>query len=167
MVARSKSALGISRSVAGSHHKALERLLSEYPLDCSELNRERLALLQAHNETRSSRRGLLIVDDVGVDKDMQGAYTYYDHASGEFKRGFVLVTLSYCDHKVSYPLDIELYLPKKEFPQSYKSRISLAITMIERLPEEFRFGSVVFDSWYANREMQGMARLRASTGWLE
>ena len=51
VVAGSKSALGISKQVVGSHYKALERLLVEYPLDCSELNRERLALLQAHNET--------------------------------------------------------------------------------------------------------------------
>ena len=61
IVARSKSALGISREVIGSHYKALERLLSEYPVDCEELNRERLALLQRHNETRSSKRGVLII----------------------------------------------------------------------------------------------------------
>ncbi len=153
VAARSKSALGISRSVVGSHHKALERLLVEYPVDCWELNRERLTLLQGHNETRSSKRGVLIIDDVGVEKEMRDAYTYYDHASGEFKRGFVIVTLSYCDHKVSYPVDMELYLPRREFPQSYRSKIDLAIAMLERLQGELSFTNVVFDSWYANRRL--------------
>ena len=153
IVAGSKSALGISKQVVGSHYKALERLLTEYPLDRSALNEERLALLQAHNETRSSKRGVLIIDDVGVEKEMRDAYTWYDHASGEFRRGFVLVTLSYCDHKTSYPVDMELYLPKASFPQSYKSKIDIAIELIERHAKELSFTNVVFDSWYANRKM--------------
>jgi hypothetical protein len=46
---------------------------------------------------------VLIVDDIGVAKDMRDAYTYYDHASGEFKWGFIPVTLGIVTTKLPIP----------------------------------------------------------------
>jgi hypothetical protein len=155
----SKSALGISRSIVGSHYKSLERLLTEYPFSCRELNWERLALLEAHNETRSSaRHGVLIVDDTGIEKEMPMAHSYYDHVERCYKRGFVLVTLGYGDRKTSYPVDVEDYVPRHVDPEGFRTKIEVARGLIERNAGRVRYRFVVFDSWYLCNEMHSYIR---------
>ncbi len=154
----SKSALGISRSVVGSHYKSLERLLGEYSFSCDGLNAERLALLDAHNETRSSARGVLIVDDTSVEKEMPEAYKYYDHVDHCYKTGFVLVTLGYADHKTSYPVDVEHYVPQEVDAVNFRTKIEMAKELIKRNQERVRFRFVVYDSWYLCEEMHIFVR---------
>lgn len=159
IVASSKSALGISKSVAGANYKSLERLLTEYPFSCEQMNRERLALAEAHNELRSSaKHGVLILDDTGVEKQMQGAYKYYDHAEQRFKQGFVLVTLAYADHKTSYPVDAQRYAAKQAAPEHFKTKIEIAKQLVQRNSARVKFRFAVFDSWYLCSEMHSFMR---------
>lgn len=159
LAADSKSALGISKGVVGSHYKSLERLLTDYPFSCVALDTDRLLLLESNNETRSSsKHGALIVDDTSIEKQMSYAYKYYDHAKHRFKKGVVLVSLAYADHKTSYPVNVERYVPKDVDPDGFKTKIEIAIELIEDSRHLVRFRFVIFDSWYLCEDMHTYVR---------
>jgi len=108
-------------------------------------NELRILELQRRRRTGTLEEGLIVLDDVVIQKfgkKMEGIAYVWDPIAKKAVLGYNLVVLYYTDGKKRYPLNFAFKLKEND-------RISLATRLMGRLRElRLKAKHVVFDSWY-------------------
>jgi len=118
--------------------------------DWNALNEQRILELQRRGRTRALEEGLIVLDDVMIQKfgkKMEKIAYVWDPVAKKAVLGYNLVVLYYTDRKKSYPLNFAFKLKEND-------RISLAIQLTKRLSGlKVNAKHVVFDCWYFALEL--------------
>jgi hypothetical protein len=161
IASRTKTISGMSSTfLDGLSSVSMNRFMTEYAWDSTEVNTQRLLQLQEHNETRWSKEGFTILDDTLIEKTgkhIPYAGKFYDHAKNRYAWGHNIVSIHYADRKVNYAIDYRLY--KKEnatAEEEFKTKIQFAKQLIQYgisvgNPSE----NYLFDSWYTCKDLIG------------
>lgn len=154
-----KNIEAMSAKIVGQEYQSLHHFLTEAPWDSEELNRRRIAVLQADRRTASRPNGVLIVDDTGVPKKgdaTEGVKWQYIGQLGKTANGQVFVTSHYADTRCHWPVDIAPYVPDTWLPAGkadpkFRTKIDLALELIEQAQKHgVAFRAAVADSWYGS-----------------
>lgn len=109
------------------------------------LNEHRILELQKRNRTRALEDGLIVLDDVVIQKSgemMENIAYVWDPIDKKAVLGYNAVVLLYTDKEKRHPLNFAFKLEEND-------KISLAIHLVERLRElKIKTKHMVFDSWY-------------------
>ncbi|MFQ6077359.1 MAG: transposase, partial [Candidatus Bathyarchaeia archaeon] len=149
-----------SRQVDPVDQSSLNRFLTLYPWDRERVNKRRLELLQAMEETRWHREGVVAIDDTLLPKTgrkMPGAGRLWDHNSGRYIHAQCLVTSHYVDQDKDYPIGYRQYLKRgggEAKRHGFKTKVELAMELVDEcealgIPAE----NYVFDAWFLSREL--------------
>ena len=157
--AHRKNVAVLSGKVVGQDYQSLHHFLTDSPWDDEELNRRRIAALQADRRTASRRDGVLILDDTGVPKkghSTEGVKRQYIGQVGKTANGQVFVTSHYADTRRHWPVDIlpyvpDTWLPKGKEDPAFRTKLILALSLIKKARDHgIAFRAVVVDSWYGS-----------------
>lgn len=155
-----KNVEAISDHTIGQPYQGLHHFLAESPWDAGALNRRRLELLEADPCTRSSPRGVLILDDSGVPKKgeaTEGVKRQYIGEVGKVANGQVFVTSHYADERCHWPVDLSPYVPENwleagKADAAFRTKTELALELADRAREHnIRLRAVVADAWYGSQ----------------
>jgi SRSO17 transposase len=118
-----KALTELAALVPGSARQRLHHFLHDAPWDAAALNRQRLALWQAHPTLAPHADGVLIIDETGDRKRGQGielAANQYLGKLGHIANGVVSVTSQWADGTRQVPLGVRPYWPASRLPQGKK-----------------------------------------------
>lgn len=138
---------------------AMNRFLTEYSWDEEKVNNTRLEFLQSHNETSHKKHGVIVIDDTIIHKtgkSIEGVGWIFDHCENRSVLGQSVVTSHYIDNTVNYPIDYKFYFSKKSDyakQEEFKSKIQLAIELINNAIKNGFEGGFVMDSWFICNEV--------------
>ena len=148
----------ISLYSPAAKYENMQYFLSEAQWDPDELNSHRIHIIESNRTTKSSIRGVAIIDDTGAKKTgfhTEGAQVQYFPTDKSKTRCNIVVTSAYSDHHKRFPVNFRPYIPEKDLffqnnPETpFKSKIQLAIELIQDLiDKKISFSDIVFDSWY-------------------
>jgi SRSO17 transposase len=137
----------------------LQWFLSESRWDEAAVNRRRIGLLRADEQTRPTKQGVLVIDETGDRKD--GQHTahvgrQYLANLGKVDNGVVSVTSLWADERVYYPLDVEPYTPAHWFEAgkadpAFRTKPELALEQ-RSVAAGIAFRAVVADSVYGEHD---------------
>jgi len=152
-----KNVEAISRRTIGQPYQGLHHFLVDSPWDAAELNRRRVELVQADPRTRSSPKGVLILDDSGVPKKgeaTEGVKRQYIGQLGKVANGQVFVTSHYADGRCHWPVGIRPYVPDNwlesgKADPAFQTKLELALELVQEAKQwDLSFRAVVADAWY-------------------
>lgn len=152
-----KNLQAISNCTVGQPYQSLHHFLTDSPWDAAQVNRRRVALLQADPRIRSRTKGVLVVDDSGVPKKggaTEGVKRQYIGQLGKVANGQVFVTSHYADERCHWPVDLLPYVPDNwlkdgKADPAFRTKIDLALELIDRAAAHgLSFRVVVADAWY-------------------
>lgn len=147
-----KTIQGIASHVLpAKYERTLNNFLNDYEWDEDRLNRERIAMLQEHNDTRMAEKGVVAIDDTLTEKtgrQIPGADWFFDHTEGHTVWSQNLVWSLYADRKTAYPLDFRQ--KQKDGP----SKIDLAKELVDQVEGAGTPASTyVYDGWFCCKEL--------------
>lgn len=145
-------------------YEQMQYFISEAKWDESALNQKRIKDLNGCKQTKSSEKGVLIIDDTSNKKSKNCKITdtvarQYSTKDDAVVNCQVSVYSCYADVKKSWPIDFKPYWPEKAYFRTkdpnvvFKSKIELGMQLIEEAMQMIRFRYVVFDNWYLSNEM--------------
>ena len=143
-------------------YRKLQRFLSLSKWNVQELNNARVAVLESNRTTKSTRDGVVAIDDTNCHKKWafktEGARHQYSTTERGTVRGVVGVTSAFCSSRKHYPVNHVPYKPMDDFPQadisSFKSKIDIAVDLVDdAISKGIAFSDFVFDTWYAGRKL--------------
>ena len=149
-----ESVAGVCKDI---NYENLQYFISESPLDIDNVNNCRLAFLNHLRPTKTTREGLLIIDDTSCKKygkHTEGAKMQYSSTDKKVTNCNTVVLSAYCDSVKRYPLGMKAYKPLDEFTSedagNFKSKLELAAQLIDEAYANagLNFSHIVFDSWY-------------------
>ncbi len=141
----------------GINYENLQYFISESSFDINGINHARLSLLNHLRPTKTTKQGLLVIDDTSCKKygkHTEGAKVQYSSTDEKVTNCNTTVLSAYCDNLKRYPLGMQAYKPLDEFSiedaGNFKSKLELALQLIDEAynNKELSFSDVVFDSWY-------------------
>jgi hypothetical protein len=135
----------------------MQYFLSEAKWDHEEINDIRIQILQRNRTTRTSKSGVLAIDDSGCKKwglKTEGAQVQHYGTEGTLTRCNIVVASAFVDKSKRYPINFRPYVPQndsffdKPFTE-FKSKLELAKELIsDALSKNLEFSDIVFDAWY-------------------
>jgi SRSO17 transposase len=102
----------IAHAVPGTSEQRLQEFLTTMPCDADDLNRQRIQKMSAEATLGD---GVLVLDDTGFPKPGNasvGVSRQYSGTLGKVGHGQLAVTGCYRDPQASWPVAVQLYLPK-------------------------------------------------------
>lgn len=116
LVSANKTVEGINRICVFEkrNQSSLNRLLTESPLDLSELDKARFAMMDSVEAMRMKSKGVLSIDDTLLThhgKHFDEIAYLYDSTQECYVWAHNLVTLHYSDDETDYPVSFELWRP--------------------------------------------------------
>ena len=116
MVSENKTVEGINRLFVheNRNQSSLNRLLTVSPIELSQMNQARLAMLDSVPGTRLKPKGVLSVDDTLLTHyghHFEQIAKLYDHSQDCYVWAHNLVTVHYSDEQTDYPALFELWRP--------------------------------------------------------
>lgn len=147
----------ISRLSNNINYQNLQYFISESKFDINDINQARLKLLNHLRPTKTTKKGLLVIDDTSCKKygkHTEGAKWQYSSSDEKITNCNSTVLSGYCDAVKRYPLGMKAYKPLDEFNlenvSNFKSKLELALGLINEAysNKDLNFSHVLFDSWY-------------------
>jgi SRSO17 transposase len=145
-----------------SSYENLQYFISESKCDMTTINDTRLKVLNHLHPTKSTNKGILIIDDTSSNKKCgshtEGAKMQYSSLADGIINCNTVVVSAYADAIKRYPLDLRAYKPLEEFSSQnvgdFKNKLELAQELIDNAynNESLSFSHVVFDSWYFSND---------------
>lgn len=149
----------MANNAVGVIYNRIHHFLTEAQWSRSEVNDQRLQLMDKCSQTRISKGFALIVDDSGHRKSgnfTDGVGRQYIGEIGKTENGIVVVTTHLYDGTKSLPLDLEIYRKASDFEEGkkdpkFKKKPTIAIELIERSRARgYRPSIVLIDGGYGN-----------------
>ena len=147
----------ISLFTPSAKYQNIQYFLSEAKWNHEELNEQRIKMLQGNRTTKTSKKGVLVLDDSGCKKwglKTEGAQIQHYGTEGIQTRCNVVVASAFVDTRKRYPINFRPYVPENDtfFDNhftAFKSKIDLAKELVEdAISKNLSFSDIVFDSWY-------------------
>ena len=147
----------ISSKSSDTSYQNLQYFISDSNWNSEFVNSKRLDLLATNPATRSTKKGVLVIDDSSCKKwgtNTQGAKPQYSSVEDKTINCNVVVTSAYCDNKKRYPINLKPYIPKDDplctsLEVIFQSKLNLAADLIDHaIKHDINFSDIVFDSWY-------------------
>ena len=134
------------------------RFLTEVDWPEDRVEETRIGLILKRVQGISPRKCRLAIDDVLIHHDrskvMEGVSKHYDHCTGTYVTGHVLVNAHLITPVGHFPVAFDLYVPAQEDGESHQTKITMAQALIRRAKAlGVLFETVVFDSWYLCEEL--------------
>ncbi|WP_373538654.1 IS701 family transposase [Chamaesiphon sp.] len=154
-----KNLTQMANNAVGVIYNRIHHFLTEAQWSRSEVNEQRLQLMDKCSQTRISKGFALIVDDSGHRKSgnfTDGVGRQYIGEIGKTDNGIVVVTTHLYDGTKSLPLDLEIYRKASDFEEGkkdpkFKKKPIIAIELIERSRDRgYRPSIVLIDGGYGN-----------------
>jgi len=151
----------ISANTLRSQYENLQYFISESKWDTEQLNNRRIAILQSNRATKTSNKGVLVIDDSGCKKwgcKTEGAIKQHYGTEDIITRCNVVVASAYCDGKKQYPINLRPYRPEQEFflqkdDPCFKSKLDLAKELVQdALDKNILFSDILIDTWYFSND---------------
>lgn len=133
-----------SRFIDKLDQSSLNRFLTEYEWDMERINERRIRLM---GDTFCNK-GIVVFDDTIIHKTgklIPGVMKLYDHTENRYVNGQCIVTSHFVGNE-DYPLDIKQYTKEK-------TKIELAIELIDNHEKRRLGGTYVFDPWYLAKDV--------------
>ena len=153
-----KTTISYMNSVFVDEHdqSAMNRFLTEGEWDERELNDKRFEYLQTFEQTRCKKSGVVALDDTIAHKTgekIEGVSWLFDHCEDKTVLGHSIVSSHYVDKEVNYPIDYRFYFSNKsdyarEHTDEFKTKIQLALELIEDAVKKNAGEGFVMDSWF-------------------
>ena len=154
----------IDEKNVSSRYQNLQYFITESnSWDAKELNNCRIQILQKNRTTKTTKNGVMVIDDTACAKKWSyktdGVRPQYSGSEDAIIRCNVVVCSSYADTVKRYPLHLQPYRPSDEFPDGenntrFKSKIYLARKLIyDALVNGISFSHIVLDTWYFASEL--------------
>jgi len=150
-----KNIMDISSSaLEGRSQSSLNRFLHGTKWSSRALDHVRL-----DSYARGKSGGVLILDDTLIQKSghsMEGAGWLFDHSQGRNIWSHCYVTTLYSDGEDRVPMHLVPYFKKEvcsNTGRTFRTKLELAIDLIDRGLEYVRPKAVVFDSWFGSQEL--------------
>ena len=154
-----KNLTQMANNAVGVIYNRIHHFLTEAQWSRSEVNEQRLQLMDKCSQTRISKGFALIIDDSGHRKSgnfTDGVGRQYIGEIGKTDNGIVVVTTHLYDGTKSLPLDLEIYRKASNFEEGkkdpkFKKKPTIAIELIERSRDRgYRPSIVLIDGGYGN-----------------
>ncbi|MEW6687393.1 MAG: IS701 family transposase [Candidatus Edwardsbacteria bacterium] len=152
----------ITANVIHANYENMQYFISEAKWDEEKLNNCRIQILQSNRPTKSSHKGVLVIDDTGCKKwgyKTEGVkIQHYGTERIETKCNVVVVS-AYADSVKRYPINLKPYKPKEEFlfgkdDFDFKSKHQLAKELIDDArSKNISFSDIVLDNWYFSNDL--------------
>lgn len=156
------------------NYQNLQYFVSESKIDLDKLNTRRVALLQRTRPTKSTRNGVLVIDDTSAKKyttKTEGAKYQHSPAVGTLDICNVDVVSAYCDPIKRYPINQIPYKPEDEFEfgkndPDFLTKIEIAKALVDdAIDKGIQFSDIVFDAWYFCKALTGHIESKQRT-WI-
>lgn len=158
---------GINKLFCGDlacHQSTTNRFLTESPWREEVLIERRVDQLKAHPLLRPGQKGVISLDDVLLEKtgpQIEGVNWLYDPSQHKDILCHCLVSCSYNKLGQSYPLFFEPYFteavcqsaPGRALKLVFRTKIAIAIEMVNTVHKAQIAGVFAFDSWYLTQEL--------------
>ncbi|MEW6041187.1 MAG: IS701 family transposase [Elusimicrobiota bacterium] len=152
----------ITANTIYANYENIQYFISEARWDEQQLNNHRVHILQSNRTTKSSKKGVLVIDDTGCKKwgyKTEGVKVqHYGTERIETKCNVVVVS-AYADPLKRYPINLKPYKPKEEFflgkdDLDFKSKHQFAKELIDdAISKNISFSDIVFDNWYFSNDL--------------
>jgi len=143
-----KTVKQISRaSLEENHHSAISRLLTDASVKQKELECRYLSKLEY---IMRRQKKILVFDDTLAEhngKKIEETQRHFDHSNDEFITGHQFFTALIYTPLLQLPLFPQLYSKNTD------SKIRMANDLINRLQEVIHIDTVLFDSWYSDKDL--------------
>lgn len=129
-----------SRFIDKPDQSSLNRFLTEYEWNMERMNERRIQLMKKRVKCTNS---IVVFDDTIIHKAgklIPGVMKLYDHSESRYVNGQCIVTTHYIGNE-DYPPDIAQYTKEK-------TKIELAIELIDKHEKRQLGNTYVFDPWY-------------------
>lgn len=140
-----------------AHYENIQYFISESKWDSEKLNDCRISILQSNRTTKSSKNGVLVIDDTGCKKwgyKTEGVAVQNYGTEHIQTKCNVVVFSAFADSKKHYPINLRPYKPKGDFMLGnddfeFKSKLQLAKELIDdAISKNIYFSDIIFDNWY-------------------
>lgn len=149
----------IDEKNVSSRYQNLQYFITESDSwDGKKVNGRRIKILQKNRTTKSTKNGVLVIDDTACSKKWayktDGVRPQHSGSEDAVIRCNVVVCSSYADSVKRWPISLEPYRPSDEFANGkddpgFKSKIQLARRLIQdALAKGISFSHIVMDNWY-------------------
>ncbi len=143
-----KTVKQISRaSLEENHHSAISRLLTDASVKQKELE---CSYLRKVEYIMRCQKKILVFDDTLAEhngKKIEETQRHFDHSNDEFITGHQFFTALIYTPLLQLPLFPRLYSKNTD------SKIRMANELINRLQEVIHIDTVLFDSWYSDKDL--------------
>jgi len=141
-----------------SSYQQLQYFLSDAKWDSEELNTYRVNILQSHSATKSTKDGVLTLDDTGCKKwgkKTEAAQVQHYGTEDRITNCNVVVASAFCSTRKRFPINQRPYLPQDAFYKKenrdfiFKTKHEIGLDLIDdAVRKAILFSDVIFDSWY-------------------
>jgi SRSO17 transposase len=154
-----KNVLSISRSfVDCKDQSAVNNFITDSGWDEKAFHDAGIKMVRDEVEKRRILYGVLLIDDTINEKDgkhIEGVGTYWDHSQNKYVQGHNVITTYYVTPEFSVALDFAIYRKKEDCaPGEFRTKVEIARELISKaVGYGLPITRVVFDSWYATRDL--------------
>lgn len=154
-----KNVLSISRSfVDGKDQSSVNNFITDSDWDEKAFHDAGIKMVQDEVEKRKITRGVLVIDDTFSEKTgkhIEGVGKYWDHSQNKYILAHNVITTYYVTREFSVVLDSAIYRKKEDCsPGEFRTKVEIARELISKAASYgLPITRVVFDSWYATREL--------------
>lgn len=145
---------------ANLDYQRFQYFFSESNWSIEDINHTCLNLIESQRPTRSTKDGILVIDDTANPKPFakktQGVQWQYCSPLKREERCNVVVFSAFSSASKKFPVNFKFYKPANQFSLgkdniNFKSKLDHAQDLIlDALNHKIKFRSVVFDAWYGN-----------------
>lgn len=157
------SIMSISENSLFAKYENIQYFLSEAQWSTEDLNSKRIQIIESNRTTKSSIKGVAVIDDTGAKKTgfhTEGSQIQHFPTDGSQTRCNIVVTSAYSDSFKRFPINFKPYIPEKDIffknntDSLFKSKILLAQELIQDLiDKKISFSDILFDSWYFAKDV--------------
>jgi SRSO17 transposase len=155
-----KNVSSINRSFVEYRNQAsMNNFITDSTWDDEEFHRSVIQMVKDEIAKQGIKHGTLIVDDTFLEKtgeEIEGVGWYWDHSQNKSILAHNLVSTHYVTGRFHIPLDLEIYVKRKDCTdkKEFRTKVEIAKELVEKavgygLPIDV----VVFDSWYMSETL--------------
>lgn len=149
----------IDEKNVSSRYQNLQYFITESnSWNAKEINNHRIQILQKNRTTKTTKNGVLVIDDTACSKKWafktDGVRPQHSGSENAVIMCNVVVCSSYADPVKRYPINLQPYRPSDEFidgeyDPKFKTKIQLAKKLInDAFIKNISFSHIVMDTWY-------------------
>lgn len=154
-----KNVLSISRSFVDSKDQSsVNNFITDSCWDEKAFHNAGIKMVQDAVKKHNITKGVLVLDDSFIEKDgkhIEGVGNYWDHSQNKYILAHNVISAYYVTREFGVVLDSAIYRKKEDCaPGAFRTKVEIARELISKaVSYGLPITRVVFDSWYATRDL--------------